>query len=65
MGERWRVVENFLADMGERPSVKHSIDRFPNNDGNYEPGNCRWATHKQQMQNTRATNPAAGEKRNG
>lgn len=51
--ERWRSFENFLADMGERPSAKHSIDRFPNNNGNYEPTNCRWATNAQQSENRR------------
>lgn len=50
--ERWSKFENFLADMGEPPTAKHTLDR-KDNLGNYEPGNCRWATAIEQQNNTR------------
>jgi hypothetical protein len=49
--ERWSTYENFLADMGFKPS-KHGLDRR-DNDGNYEPNNCRWATLSEQASNQR------------
>jgi len=53
--ERWSGENgfvNFLADIGEKPSPEYSIDRIEN-DGDYEPGNCRWATRTEQNRNQR------------
>ena len=51
--EEWRVsFSAFLRDMGRRPSAEHSVERR-NNDGNYEPGNCIWATRTEQGTNKR------------
>lgn len=56
--ERWQTFENFLADMGPKPTPKHQIDRLDSN-GNYEPGNCRWATAQQQQEHKRAWGTAS------
>lgn len=53
--KRWETnFYLFFIDMGKRPTNKHSIERI-NNDGNYEPANCKWATRTEQMRNTRRT----------
>lgn len=60
--DRWRIFENFLADIGERPSKLHSLDRIER-DHDYGPGNCRWATRREQDRNKQQTvNIAVGDR---
>lgn len=50
--DRWaQSFQNFVDDVGPRPTMRHSLDRYPENNGHYEPGNVRWTTPKQQSAN--------------
>lgn len=51
---RWMFFDNFVKDMGERPSKGHTLDRFPDQNGDYELSNCRWATWVEQSRNKKS-----------
>ena len=62
--ERWRTFASFAADMGPRPSTVRSLERI-DNDGNYEPANCQWATGTQQRLNQRKRKPHPRDSKTG
>lgn len=51
---RFTSLQEFMQCIGRKPTAKHTVDRFPDNNGHYEPGNVRWATYKEQAGNTRS-----------
>jgi hypothetical protein len=55
--KRWHNIKYFIKDTWPPPSPKHTLDRYPNNNGDYKPSNFRWATKKEQQNNMRSNRP--------